>query len=150
MLKMIGVQEARFEVVANGNEAVKRVTARNSDTPSDQTGICDIVLMDIFMPECDGLEATRRIRSTIDISQRNQPYIIALTANAMRGDAEKCLESGMDGYLCKPVTLDRLRESIQGAEDSLRKRRESTGAEASRFIAAGSSSELGSTCDTLN
>ncbi|MHA4806487.1 two-component regulator propeller domain-containing protein [Flavitalea flava] len=64
----------------------------------------DLILMDIQMPEMDGLEATRVIRKTQD----RQPIIIAMTANAMRGDQEECLAEGMDDYLSKPVNLEEL------------------------------------------
>ncbi|HLZ86871.1 MAG TPA: response regulator, partial [Puia sp.] len=59
---------------------------------------------DVQMPEMDGLEATRRIRQ----GGRRQPAIVALTANAMRGDREDCLRAGMDEYISKPVRLDEL------------------------------------------
>lgn len=64
----------------------------------------DLVLMDVQMPEMDGLEATRIIRQ----SNIRQPAIIALTANAMQGDQEECLRSGMDDYLSKPLKLEEL------------------------------------------
>ena len=64
----------------------------------------DIVLMDVQMPNVDGLTATRRIRA----ADHAQPRIIAMTANAMAGDREVCLASGMDDYLSKPIDLDRL------------------------------------------
>ena len=72
-------------------------------------GEYDLILMDIQMPEMDGLEATRLIRRRPGL----QPVIIALTANAMRGDKEDCLEAGMDDYISKPVRLDELMELLE-------------------------------------
>lgn len=64
----------------------------------------DMILMDVQMPEMDGLEATRQMRLRKGI----QPVIVALTANAMRGDREECMRAGMDDYISKPVRLDEL------------------------------------------
>ena len=69
----------------------------------------DIILMDMQMPEMDGLEATRFIRKHLD----NQPTIIALTANTMQGDLEKCLDAGMNDYISKPVKLDELTGKLE-------------------------------------
>ena len=80
----------------------------------------DLVLMDCQMPEMDGYEATRRIRAS------GKAYatipIIAMTANAMKGDREKCLEAGMDGYIPKPVKLDAIHNAL--SELDTQKRRE--------------------------
>ena len=65
----------------------------------------DLILMDVQMPEMDGLEATRRIRA-LDIPQARQIPIIAMTANVFREDVEKCLASGMNGHVGKPINLD--------------------------------------------
>ncbi len=68
----------------------------------------DVVLMDVQMPEMDGLTATRLLRAELT----HQPHVIALTANALAGDAERCREAGMDAYLSKPVRLDHLADAL--------------------------------------
>ncbi|MFN4018249.1 MAG: PAS-domain containing protein [Reyranella sp.] len=72
-----------------------------------------LILTDIHMPDMDGFELTRQIRAeeATNHGSRHTP-IVALTANALKGEAEKCLAAGMDGYLTKPLTLDRLREAV--------------------------------------
>jgi CheY-like chemotaxis protein len=69
----------------------------------------DLILMDVRMPGMDGLEATRQIR----LLAGNQPVIIAMTANAMQGDREECLQAGMDDYVSKPVKLEGLVERLE-------------------------------------
>ena len=69
----------------------------------------DLILMDCQMPEMDGFEATRRIRAN---AGGRQPIIIALTANAMDGDRERCLEAGMDDYISKPIVLEEFASRI--------------------------------------
>ncbi len=81
-----------------------------------------LVLTDIHMPDMDGFELTRQIRAeeALTRSSRRTP-IVALTANALKGEAERCLAAGMDGYLTKPLTLDRLRDTVEkwlGAESA--------------------------------
>ena len=71
--------------------------------------------MDIEMPEMDGITATARIRDQLADSDR--PYIVALTANAMASDRAHYLNSGMDGYLSKPIDIDALELVIKGAAD---------------------------------
>lgn len=71
----------------------------------------DIVFMDVQMPELDGFDATRRIRSALAIA--SQPRIIGMTANAMNGAQEECFLAGMDDYMAKPFTLDDLKAAIQ-------------------------------------
>ena len=75
-----------------------------------QTKVFDIILMDIQMPEIDGWEATKIIRENLLI---NQPFIIAMTANAMLEDKLLCLQAGMDAYLSKPLNIKELIETLQ-------------------------------------
>jgi two-component system cell cycle response regulator DivK len=69
----------------------------------------DLILMDISMPDMDGLTATTKIRQ---LSALDHVPVIALTANAMEGDKERTLEAGCDGYIRKPVDIDKLPEQI--------------------------------------
>ena len=73
----------------------------------------DLVLMDIQMPEMDGLTATRKIRESEKGTRLHMP-IVAMTAHAMKGDRERCLAAGMDGYVSKPVSSQELEEAIAG------------------------------------
>ena len=87
----------RADVVASGVEVLDALERQNYD----------VVLMDVQMPEMDGLEATRRLRARYGPTAA--PRVIAMTANAMPGDREKCLAAGMDAYVSKPVELDDIR-----------------------------------------
>jgi CheY-like chemotaxis protein len=71
----------------------------------------DLVLMDVQMPEMDGVEATLRIRQ--EWPGDSGPRIVALTANAFQSDREKCLAVGMDGYVTKPIQLQHLRAVLE-------------------------------------
>jgi CheY-like chemotaxis protein len=86
----------------NGEEAVEKYSTEHFD----------LILMDVQMPKMDGFEATRQIRQLEEISG-SRITIIAMTAHAMKGDKEKCLESGMDYYLTKPIDSKELIELIQ-------------------------------------
>ena len=97
MLHLLGY---RIDVVGNGKEAVEAVNRQPYD----------LLLMDIQMPEMDGLEACKRIRETLAPSR--QPFIVALTANAMAGDREKYLSHGMDDYLSKPIKRRELHQHL--------------------------------------
>ncbi|HUR56099.1 MAG TPA: response regulator [Opitutaceae bacterium] len=90
------------ECAHNGREAVERVRDERFD----------VVLMDIQMPEMDGLTATRAIRAAEMASDRERVPIIALTAEAMSHDRDRCLEAGMDDYLVKPLNLSLFREAL--------------------------------------
>ncbi|HRP29986.1 MAG TPA: response regulator, partial [Burkholderiaceae bacterium] len=70
----------------------------------------DVVLMDVQMPEMDGLEAARRITAQWQAGAR--PRIVAMTANAMAGDREACLAAGMDDYVTKPIRVDALVQAL--------------------------------------
>jgi signal transduction histidine kinase/DNA-binding response OmpR family regulator len=93
----------RSDTVGNGKEAVE---ALEMDT-------YDVVLMDVQMPEMDGYEATQVIRNPQSKVRNHDVPIIAMTANAMKGDRERCLEAGMDDYLSKPVQPQKLLEVIK-------------------------------------
>lgn len=69
----------------------------------------DLIFMDVMMPEMDGLEATKNIRKLEEI---NQPIIIAMTANALKGDREKCIDAGMDEYMSKPIDLEKVKNLL--------------------------------------
>lgn len=107
LLKRMGYS---VDIVANGLEAVE-ATMRQT---------YDVVLMDIQMPEMDGMEATQRIRQKFP----HRPHIVAMTAHAMRGYREKCLDVGMDDYVSKPIRPEELAAALlrcpgQGEEDSM-------------------------------
>ncbi|MFZ1400826.1 MAG: response regulator, partial [Candidatus Promineifilaceae bacterium] len=88
-------------IVENGLEAVQRSEERPFD----------IIFMDIQMPEMDGITATQKIIEQAGGGKR--PYIIAMTAHALKGDREKLLAAGLDDYLSKPVRLENLADAIQ-------------------------------------
>jgi CheY-like chemotaxis protein len=93
----------RVTVAANGREALVAL----------EKGVYDLVLMDLQMPEMDGFEATAAIRQNEKHNGAHQS-VIALTAHAMKGDRERCLAAGMDGYLSKPIRPEELDDLLQG------------------------------------
>jgi CheY-like chemotaxis protein len=95
-LRLLSQMGYQADVAANGLEAIQAVERQPYD----------VILMDVQMPEMDGLEATRRLCAQIPASKR--PHIIAMTANAMQGDREMCLQAGMDDYLSKPIRVEEL------------------------------------------
>ncbi len=92
------------DVAADGAEAVAAVVAAAASRPYD------VVLMDVQMPTLDGLAATAQIRETV--APEAQPYVVALTANAMDGDRDACLAAGCDDYVSKPVRPDALADAL--------------------------------------
>ena len=89
-------------VANNGIEALEKL----------EQGKFDLVLMDVQMPEMDGLVATQEIRRREATTNTHVP-VVAMTAHAMKGDRERCLESGMDDYLCKPIRMKDMTEKLE-------------------------------------
>jgi signal transduction histidine kinase/ActR/RegA family two-component response regulator len=95
-LRLLSQMGYTADVAVNGQKAIEAV----------ETKAYDLVLMDVQMPEMDGLEASRRITSKLSPSERLR--IVAMTANAMQGDREACIAAGMDDYVTKPIRVDEL------------------------------------------
>lgn len=100
LLEMLKKMGYRADAVADGREVLKALERRPYD----------LILMDIRMPEMDGIAATKEIRQRWP---KKGPKIIAITAYAMAGDKEMCLAAGMDGYIAKPVQMDELAEVLK-------------------------------------
>jgi GAF domain-containing protein/CheY-like chemotaxis protein len=99
-LRLLSNMGYRADLASNGIEAIESVGRQTYD----------VVLMDVQMPEMDGLEASRRITEANPPGER--PRIVAMTANAMQGDRETCLAAGMDEYISKPIRVDQLVEVL--------------------------------------
>lgn len=99
-LRLLSQMGYSADVANNGLEAIEGVERQTYD----------VVLMDVQMPEMDGLDATRRIVGAK--SKDGRPKIVAMTANAMQGDREMCLDAGMDDYMTKPIRVERLVEAL--------------------------------------
>jgi len=99
---LLGKLGFQAQIVTNGTEVIEAL----------QKASWDIVLMDCEMPGMDGYEATRRIRSRQAVTQNPEIPIVALTAHALTGDRERCLQAGMDDYISKPVDPKRLAEVL--------------------------------------
>ena len=104
-LRLLSRMGYEADVAGNGLEAIDAVERQPYD----------LVLMDVQMPEMDGLEATRHIVDHVDAARR--PWIVAMTANAMDGDRERCIAAGMQGYISKPIRVNELVDALLSAPD---------------------------------
>ena len=100
-LLFLGRLGYKADVVTNGKEAIAALHSQSYD----------VILMDVFMPEMDGITATKQIQQEFE----SQPWIIALTANALQGDREACLEAGMQDYIAKPIEIQELIKALEKA-----------------------------------
>ena len=98
-LQMLNKLGYRADVAGNGIEVLQNLERQKYD----------VILMDVLMPEMDGLEATRQIRRRWP----KDPKIIAMTASVLKGDREICLAAGMDGYISKPTKIEELKAALQ-------------------------------------
>lgn len=98
-IKILGKLGYNVQIANNGKEVIEILTKDNYD----------LILMDVQMPEMDGLEATRNIRTQMQV----QPVIIALTANVLQGDHDACIQAGMNDYISKPIIIDELISKLQ-------------------------------------
>jgi CheY-like chemotaxis protein len=103
VLAMLEPTQLAIECAENGAEALQMFV--------DDPARYDLILMDMQMPEMDGLEATRRIR-TLDVEKAAAIPIVAMTANVFREDVEKCLEAGMNDHIGKPIDFDELLDKL--------------------------------------
>lgn len=87
--------------VADGIEVVEAVKHNSYD----------IIFMDVHMPRLNGFEATKVIKNSLH--SESCPYIIAVTANALRGDKDKCLKAGMDAYVSKPIKIESIMQVLE-------------------------------------
>ena len=106
VLKMLDKIGYQADVAVNGLEVLQALERQDYD----------LILMDVQMPEMDGLETSKKIRA----HWSNGPKIIAMTAYALEGDREKCLDAGMDDYISKPVRLEELQSRLNQIENSSR------------------------------
>jgi CheY-like chemotaxis protein len=103
MQRMLENMGGSVDIAADGREAVTLVMRSDYD----------VVLMDCFMPEMDGYEATGQIRKQQEARGSKRVSIIALTANALPSDRDKCLAAGMDDYLSKPVRKEEIKAAFE-------------------------------------
>lgn len=110
---LLEVKKWEFDCVSNGHEALEAFKKNKYS----------IILMDIQMPELDGYEATleiRKIEQERGTPEAEKAQIIAITAYAMKGDREKCLNAGVNEYISKPIDTNLLYETIQKCIDKIK------------------------------
>jgi two-component system, sensor histidine kinase and response regulator len=100
--RMLEKHGHRVVLAGNGREALERLEEES----------CDVIVMDVQMPEIDGFEATAAIRKKEEATGAHIP-IVAMTAHAMQGDKQNCLAAGMDGYVSKPINIQELLAVVQ-------------------------------------
>ena len=108
---LLGKLGYKIECVANGIEVLAALSRQSFD----------LIFMDVQMPAMDGLECTRRLSALYPLATR--PWIIAMTANAMQGDREQCIEAGMDDYVSKPIRNAAVTKALNRAYEQLKARR---------------------------
>ena len=117
-LRILEKRGHRVTVAENGRQALEAMRVASAPRPKGRSraprdGVrYDVVLMDVQMPVMNGLDATTRIRAHEQGTGRHAP-IVAMTAHAMRGDRERCLAAGMDGYLVKPIQAEELIATVE-------------------------------------
>jgi CheY-like chemotaxis protein len=101
MKEMLELMECKVDTAENGNNALALC----------KHNVYDVIFMDIQMPELDGYATTKKLRE--NQKSGKHPIIIAITANALSGDREKCIKAGMDDYISKPIKGEKLEEILQ-------------------------------------
>lgn len=104
-LRILEQSGYRADIASNGKETLESIARQEYD----------VILMDVQMPEMDGLEATRKILERWP-KKSERPHIIAMTADAMESDRQLCLEAGMDDYVAKPIRVPELMETLSKAK----------------------------------
>jgi CheY-like chemotaxis protein/HPt (histidine-containing phosphotransfer) domain-containing protein/two-component sensor histidine kinase len=102
-LEMLRALECQVDIAGNGEVALERFADKRYD----------VILMDCQMPEMDGYEATRRLRQREKANQTGRTPVVALTAHALKGDRERCLDAGMDDHMTKPFTQGQLASMLR-------------------------------------
>ena len=131
---MLTKQGHRVRIADNGKKALELLAAEGFA----------LVLMDVQMPEMDGFEATTVLRARESATGKHTP-VIAMTAHALKGDRERCLENGMDGYVSKPIIPDDLWQEIATVLGAIR-----AGKEAQQLETLGQSGEIGAAAEQMD